>query len=307
MNVSRYLCAVAGEDADRIARCHASTRARTTAYGIALHIPVAIWLVTGFLIANRVSELDAGPGLAVACGVATLIYLVERLVIASPPGRFVTASRIGISVIAAILGASAVDLSLFQREIDQQLREDRARKIVARYDALTATQREDVDRRKADWDDAQRAAACEADGTCGSRLRSTGPVYRQLARHAEVRRQDYLQATRRLEAIDAERIDAIKRLATDGESLREAGLLARIDALHRYTMAHRPALVAWLLFFCLVASFELLVLGIKFGFGETVDDRIERMREEANEHRASEYLETVKSPYRHIHEFLREA
>jgi hypothetical protein len=306
MTVSNYLCFVVGAQPERVRRSHASTQARTAAYGIALHIPVLIWCVTGYLIASQLFELQSTASAAVACGAAGLIYLVERLVIACPPGRIVTACRVAISVIAAILGASAVDLTIFQREIEQQLRADREREIVERHEQASIGQRAEVERRKADWGDAQRAAACEADGTCGSRLRSTGPVYRQLARHAEVLRNDYLRSVQRLDGLATQRTLELKGAATSGEALREAGLLARLDALHRYTMSHRTALVAWMLFFLLVASFELIVLGIKFGFGETVDDRVERMREAADEHRATEYLESLRSPMRHVHAFLRE-
>jgi hypothetical protein len=307
MSVSRYLCFVIGENPDRIRRCHASTRSRTTAYGIALHIPVLIWAVTGYLIASQLFAMSPGASAAVAFGTATLVYLVERVVIASPRGWLLNVARFSISIVAATLGASAVDLTIFQREVEQQLRVDREREITERFDQLAAQQRSDIERRKADWSDAQGAAACEADGTCGSRVRSTGPVYRQLARHAELLRNDYLNAVKRLEALEVQRGAEMQRAATGGEVLRDAGLLARLDALHRYTLTHDIALLAWALFFGLVMLLELLVLIIKLGFGDTVDDRIERMRERATEHRAKEYLDAVTSPMRQVQAFLNDA
>lgn len=304
MSVSRYLCLVVGEDPDRIGRCHASTRSRTAAYGIALHIPVLIWAVTGYLLASQLFAMGSGSSVSVAFGTATLVYLVERVVIASPSGWLLNIARFSISIVAATLGASAVDLTIFQREVEQQLRVDREREITDRFDQLAAIQRSNIERRKAEWSNAQRLAACEADGTCGTRVRSTGPVYRQLARHAELLRNDYLDATKRLEALEAQRGIEIHKATTGGEVLRDAGLLARLDALHRYTLMHEIALLAWSLFFGLVVLLELLVLIIKLGFGETVDDRIERMRERATEHRAKEYLEAVTSPMRHANAFL---
>ena len=56
------------------------------------------------------------------------------------------------------------------------------------------------------------------------------------------------------------------------------------------------ALVAWLLFFVLVLSMELMVVFVKLVFGETVDDRLERIREQLSRHKAESYLEAMTSP-----------
>jgi hypothetical protein len=72
--------------------------------------------------------------------------------------------------------------------------------------------------------------------------------------------------------------------------------LARIEALHQYTLENRAALVGWSLFFSLILFFELMVVLAKLVFGETVDDRIEKMREEITQNKAEAYLQAVNSP-----------
>ena len=76
----------------------------------------------------------------------------------------------------------------------------------------------------------------------------------------------------------------------------ESGLLARIEALHQYTMENNAALVGWSLFFALILFFELMVVLAKLVFGETVDDKIEAMREELSKNKAEAYIEAVTSP-----------
>ncbi len=296
MNISNYLCMVVGETPDRVARLHESTRRRMKTFAIALHIPVMLWAVTGFVIASRVFHLTNWESAGIAAFCSGLIYLLERLVLATPKAWFVNVGRLVIGLVISVLGASAVDLVIFEREIALQLRVTGQARITAEYDLALAQQQAVVSQKKADWMTAQTAANCEADGTCGSRVRSVGPVYQKLARQAQLLRQDYDRAHTRLEALALERQTALDAWRESPKALEEAGLLSRVDALHQYTMNNTAALVAWLLFFVLVLSMELMVVFVKLVFGETVDDRLERIREQLSRHKAESYLEAMTSP-----------
>jgi hypothetical protein len=58
MTISNYLCLVLGEQPTRVARLHASTIKRMTAFGIAIHIPVMLWAMTGYVIASQIFRMD---------------------------------------------------------------------------------------------------------------------------------------------------------------------------------------------------------------------------------------------------------
>ena len=296
MNISNYLCMVVGETPERVARLHESTRRRLKTFSIALHIPVVLWAVTGFVIASRVFHLSTGESAGIAAFCSGLIYLLERLVLATPKAWFVNIGRLVIGLVISVLGASAVDLVIFEREVILQLRVAGQARITAEYDLALAQQQAVVSQKKADWMTVQTAANCEADGTCGSRVRSVGPVYQKLAQQAQLLRQDYDRAHPRLEALAVERQAALHAWRESPKALEEAGLLSRVDALHQYTMNNTAALVAWLLFFVLVLSMELMVVFVKLVFGETVDDRLERIREQLSRHKAESYLEAMTSP-----------
>ena len=296
MNISNYLCMVVGETPDRVARLHESTRRRMKTFAIALHIPVVLWAVTGFFIASRVFHLSIWECAGIAAFCSGLIYLLERLVLATPKAWFVNVGRLVIGLVISVLGASAVDLVIFEREIVLQLRVAGQARITAEYDLALGQQQAVVSQKKADWMTAQTSANCEADGTCGSRVRSVGPVYQKLAQQAQLLRQDYDRAHTRLEALAVERQTALDAWRESPKALEEAGLLSRVDALHQYTMNNTAALVAWLLFFVLVLSMELMVVFVKLVFGETVDDRLERIREQLSRHKAESYLEAMTSP-----------
>ena len=295
-NISSYLCHVVGETPERAARFHPSTVRRTKAFGIAIHIPVLLWAVTGFVIASQIFHQSdvAAAGVAFMC--AGLIYLVERLVLATPKAWFVNVSRVLIGLVISILGASTVDLVIFDREISEQLLMTGEVTLLAEHDAILAVQVTTVAQKKADWFKAQEAANCEANGTCGSKLRSVGPVYRELARQAELLRQEYMEAQAQLVIATQNKKQALAQWRAAPPTDDKAGLLARVQALHEYTTHNTAALVAWVLFFTLVLFFELMVVLSKLVFGDTVDDELDRMRERISLVKAKTYVMTMTSP-----------
>lgn len=291
---TQYLFHIVGEDTDQIARLHSSTIKRIKAFAIAIHIPVALWAVTGYILAAKIFGLEEETAQMVSLFCASLIYLIERLVIAAPKIWFVNVGRILIGVVIAVLGASTVDLVIFDREITQQLLASERQRIAAEYDQLIFEKTAMVISMKKDWFRAQAAANCEANGTCGSGLQSVGPIYRELAKQAETLRQDHLAGQQKLEEMKTKKATVLARNAS--HVVAQTGLLGRIEALHEYTMANKTAFIAWTLFFLLVLLFELMVVLSKLVFGETVDDRISVLREQINEYKAMAFKEAATSP-----------
>jgi hypothetical protein len=296
MTISNYLCLVVGEQPSRAARFHPSTLRRTKAFAIAIHIPVLMWAVTGFVIASQIFNLDDLQSGAVAFFCSALIYLVERLVLATPKVWFVNLARVLIGFVIAVLGASAVDLVIFDREVTQQLLKNGEDRLRVEYDSLIDDQKQLIEQKKVDWAKAQDAANCEANGTCGSMLRSVGPVYRELARQAQQSRADYLAVQAQLVLLNEKKEVAIEQYRTTPQVVDKAGLLARVEALHEYTQKNTAAFIAWILFFTLVLFFELMVVFSKLVFGETVDDELDQIREHISQQKARDYMHAVTSP-----------
>ena len=296
MNICAYLCHIVGEHPQRVQRFHPSSVKRLKASALAIHIPIILWGVTGYLIASQIFRLDSGLSVAIALFCAGMIYLVERLVLATPKVWYVNLGRVLIGVVIALIGASTVDLVIFDREVAQQLLEAGEARIKADYEKKTAAQTRAVAQSKADWRKAQDAANCEANGTCGSKIRNVGPVYREMAKQARLLRADYTAAQAKLGELAADREQALVDWRQSSDATEQAGLLARVEALHQYTTNNPAAFVAWLLFFSLVLFFELMVVLVKLVFGETVDDRIDMIREQISQHKAAAFMETMTSP-----------
>jgi hypothetical protein len=295
-SISSYLCHVVGESPARASRFHVSTIRRTKAFAIAIHIPVALWAVTGYLIACEVFKLSNTLSLSIALGCAALIYLVERLVISTPKVWIVNISRVAIGIVIALLGASAVDLVIFEKEIQEQISVSKREALETSHDTEILQQIKLVDRKKEDWLQLQNTANCEANGTCGSKIRSTGPVYRELARQADFLRKEYVLAQKQLNKLQDTKKLALDEFRAHTTAENDAGLLNRLQALHDYTDRNRWAFVAWALFFSLVLFFELMVVFCKLVFSDTVDDELETIREVISQKKARDYMEAVTNP-----------
>ena len=189
-----------------------------------------------------------------------------------------------------------MDLVIFDREVRQQLLDSGEARIRMAADKTAAEQALIVAQKKTDWLKIQEAANCEANGTCGSKIRSVGPVYRELSRQAALARIEYVTAEAKLTELAIQKQNAIAQWRSAPQVVEEAGLLARVEALHQYTQQNTAALVAWGLFFLLVLFLELMVVLAKLVFGETVDDELDQIRERISQQKARSYLEAISSP-----------
>lgn len=294
MNITNYLFHIVGENPARLPKLHRSTIDRTKAFAIAIHIPVLLWALTGYVIATTIFGLGNLLSVTVAVFCSALIYMIERIVLVTPKKWYVNVMRLLIGIVIAILGASTVDLVIFDKEVTYQLKRTEESRINNDYDRQIIKQTQVLAIKKSDWLRAQEAANCEANGECGSKTKSLGPIYKALKGQADLLQQDYAKAQLVLENLSQDK--ASKLDAAHKNIIGESGLLARIEALHQYTIENRAALAGWGLFFLLILFFELMVVLAKLVFGETVDDQIERMREELSQNKARTYLESVNSP-----------
>jgi len=295
MNImTNYMFHIVGESPRRLTHWHRSTIERTKAFAIAIHIPVILWALTGYVISSTIFNMGTIGSVAIATFCSLLIYMIERIVLATPKKWYVNIVRLLIGVVMSILGASAVDLVIFDKEVTYQLRKVEELRIGSDYEKIITGQSQSILTKKVDWLKAQEAANCEANGQCGSGAKSIGPIYKALKNHADSLKHDYLKAQANLEDLNQERIT---KLDTAHKNITvESGLLARIEALHQYTMENKAALIAWGLFFTLILFFELMVVLAKLVFGETVDDQIEVMREQLSGHKARTYIAMNTSP-----------
>lgn len=302
--MNKYFCFILGEDREESSGWHSTTLARAKAYAISIHLPILIWLVIGYLLSIRIFGLSDQAGLVVSAICGLTIFLIERLVIAAPKSIAISIGRLVIALVVGIIGSAGFDLVIFDKEINEQLKVSEYQKLSDRYKILIDSQAAEVEERRNQWKLAEGKAQCEANGTCGSGVRSIGPVYREAKRHADVLRADFQRAEQQLQTIKANFVFDSNALETDGTISSSAGLLARIKALHQYVFTDAVTFAAWVILFLLVTCIELMVVFVKLAFGETVDDQIARLKEQVRIHKANRYASAVMSPYAEANELM---
>lgn len=303
MIISRYSCALLGEDVGAVSRLHPSTIRRLRAWSLSLHIPMALWAGTSLLMARQIFAADVVTALWAAAGCTALICCLERLILAAPKSKWMAFLRVAIGLLTAVLGASAIDLFMFDKEISGELHARQISKLEQAQGAKRLVLRGEVEQAKQGWQQSRQAAQCEGNGTCGSRVRSAGPLYHDLLQHSQKLRADYDRAVTNLEIGEANLQRELAALTPDLVKA-EAGMLNRLHALHDFIGRDWMALTLWLTFFLFMLALELSVVIAKFAFGQTVDDVIEQVREEADRLQAIGYLDAVTSPLAGAHQQL---
>lgn len=302
--MNKYFCFLLGENQDDSYKWHSSTLTRAKSFAISIHLPVFIWFSIGYLLSTQIFGLSVSAGAFVAALCGLTIFMIERLVIAAPKSLSVTVGRLVIALVVGIIGSAGLDLVLFDKEIDTQLKVSANKTLSDKYKVLIAEQAAGLEQLRNQWKIAQEKALCEANGTCGSGVRSVGPVFREAKRHADSLRADFERAEVKLATLRADFASDARALAADSTVTSSAGLLARINALHQYILTDGLTFVVWLILFVLVTCIELMVVFIKLSFGDTADDEIARLKERVRIHKANEYATAVMSPYAEANDLI---
>ncbi|MFM7345690.1 MAG: DUF4407 domain-containing protein, partial [Tagaea sp.] len=243
----------------------------------ALQLPVIIWAVSSYAIARHIFDLGVMASLAAGAGIGYLVFVVERMIIATPKNAWMLFARLVLTLVMSLLGASALDIVLFKKDIEVRLRASAATAYLTKRQLEITAQETDVNNKRSAWQDAltvaNNEAACRGSPRCG-----VGPITRQLLAQAERKRTDYEEAERALSTLRAE-IEQGSNSAGEAAPLN-AGVLQRVTGLSDFIRDNPPALAFWIAFLILIVMLEASVLIAKYAGGEALDERVHRLREE---------------------------
>jgi hypothetical protein len=267
-----------GHDPDRGLSAFASVRQRRTALFCALQLPVLVWAVSTFAIARHIFDLGVMGSLAAGAGVGYIVFVVERMIIATPKSAWMFFARLILTVVMALLGASALDVALFSKDIEVELRAGAETAYLDKRQPEITAHEQDVKFKKTAWEGALTAANNEAACKGGSKICGVGPITRQLLAQAERMRKDYEDAEKALSTLKAE-VKLGSKNASEA-AVRDAGILHRVTALKNFIGNNPPALAFWVAFLIVIVMLEASVLIAKYAGGEALDERVHRMREQ---------------------------
>lgn len=278
-----------GHDPDHGFARFRSVRNRRTALRCAFQLPVIIWAVSTYALARQVFDLGVAGSLAAGAAMGYVVAVVETMLVATPRSAWLFVARLILTMVMSILGATSLDIALFEKDIATQIRASaEAVYVKKREPEITALQGK-IAQKKTDWQNALNKAndeaQCRGSGRCG-----LGKIAAELLTQAGKKREDYEQAEQALHKLQAD----IKQggITASQNAPRNAGVLGRVTAFHDFVKDNPPAFWFWILLLTMLLFLESSVLIARYAGGESLAERIERLEEK----RLLDVLERHVSP-----------
>lgn len=251
---------------------HAS-RQKVATSALLLMLPVAVWLIAGYLLMVEFTDLSQGAAVGMGIACAVIIFLIDRSFITMPKtGRFkwFGRARLIFAVISALLGSMVIDLFFFQTDIEnhqrrmsEQMRERETQKILAKDRADYAKYEADIADARLELQERERDFVAEMDGRGGG-----GVGYGRIARQKEKLRNEAKNRLRALEAeyedFKAENYQRAQASATVLADKTNTGVMERFNDFHVFVLSSKKNIGFYLLFLFILLFMETIPLMMKW-------------------------------------------
>lgn len=196
--------------------------------------------------------------------------------------------RIFLGFIVASLGSISLDEVIFKHDIDNQVAyykqaeiDSAVHKVERDYQNQIAVQQSIVNQKGAEWNQSLKDAKSEADGTGGSHQRQVGKITVLKMNVAGKQEVDYNTENNKLTSLIAS-VDTAKAHAKEKAETDFNGnaLLIRIRAMFDLIAKDKFMLGVYLLFTLFLFCLEFLVVLIKIGSKNSIDEDLEKAREQ---------------------------
>jgi len=283
----KYYSILIGENPRYTALFQPASKRKIALYANCLMIPVILWFINSYLLVTHVLQGNILVAVITGLIAAFIIFLIERAIIMSNGSRPIFWFRIVLGFIVASLGSISFDEVIFKQDIDNKIAQykkteaDRAaHRVEAEYQNQIAIQQLVVNQKAADWKKSLQDAKDEADGTGGSRQKLVGKITLLKMNVAGKQEADYNAENNKLVALKSN-MDSSKVLAKAKAEADFNGnaLLLRIRAMFDLLGEDGFMLTIYILFTAFLFCVEFLVVLIKIGSKNSVDEDIEKARD----------------------------
>lgn len=278
---------IIGENPKYTATFQPASKRKIALYANCLIVPVVLWFINGYLLVNNVLEGSILSSILTAFIAAFIIFLIERAIIMSNGSQSIFWFRILLGFIVASLGSISLDEVIFKHDIDNQVAQykqaeiDSAiHKVEVKYQNQIGLQQSIVNQKSFEWTQSLKDAKGEADGTSGSHQKQVGKITLLKMNVAAKQESDYNTENNKLNALRASIDTAKSHAKSDAETdFNGNALLIRIRAMFDLIAKDRFMLGVYILFTLFLFCLEFLVVLIKIGSKNSIDEDLEKARE----------------------------
>lgn len=284
----KFYSTIIGENPNYTATFQPASKRKVALYANCLLVPVILWFINGYLLITNVLEGSLFTALLTAFIAAFIIFLIERAIVMSNGSKLIFWFRIVLGLIVASLGSISLDEVIFKHDIDNQVVyykqaevDSAVNKVERDYQNQIALQQSIVNQKGFEWNQSLKDAKSEADGTGGSHQKLVGKITILKKGIADEQKNDYQIENNKLvllqSSLDTAKANAKLKAEAD---FKGNALLVRIRAMFDLIAKDKFMLGVYILFTLFLFCLEFLVVLIKIGSKYSIDEELEKAREQ---------------------------
>ena len=283
----KFYSIIIGENPKYTAAFQPASKRKIALYANCLLVPVILWFINGYLLVKNVLEGSMFTALLTAFISGFIIFLIERAIVMSNGSKPIFWFRIILGFVIASLGSISLDEVIFKHDIDNQVAlhkqteiDNAVQKVEQQYENQITKQESIVNQKAFEWNQSLKDAKSEADGTGGSKQKMVGKIALLKMDIASKQQSDYQKENDKLEEIIVLMDTAKNNAKLKAESdFNGNALLARIRAMFDLIAKDKFMLGVYILFTLFLFCLEFLVVLIKIGSKYSIDEELEKARE----------------------------
>lgn len=249
-----------------------ASRQKITKLGMLLTLPVFIWAASTFLLSYKLLELSFIISCFVALVCAAIIYFLDRTFVTSDGDgnmKKMRNIRVILAVISALIGSIALDLSIFENDIDAyqsnlQVESQKAAKIEYLTEFKSEIQRneelENTMREKADELQIKYQNEMQGDGTGQS---GYGPIAKKLEQDANEAKMEFERTKAKNDIYMDELEKEAEVFAVSSTSKNQNAIMDKVKDFHHYVFSDWYSGIIYVLFMLLLFIVETMLLTYK--------------------------------------------
>lgn len=278
---------IIGENPKYTATFQPASKRKVALYANCLIVPVILWFINGYLLVSNVLEGSIFSAILTAFIAAFIIFLIERAIVMSNGSKPIFWFRIFLGIIVASLGSISLDEVIFKHDIDNQVVyykqaevDSAVHKVERDYQNQIGLQQSIVNQKGFEWNQSLKDAKGEADGTTGSHQKQVGEIALLKMNIANMQQTDYNTEKNKLASLTSSMDKAKAQAKTKAEAdFNGNALLVRIRAMFDLIAKDKFMLGVYILFTLFLFCLEFLVVLIKIGSKNSIDEDLEKARE----------------------------
>lgn len=284
----KYYSIIIGENPKYTATFQPASKRKVALYANCLIVPVMLWFINGYLLVSNVLEGSIFSAILTAFIAAFIIFLIERAIVMSNGSKPIFWFRIFLGFIVASLGSISLDEVIFKHDIDNQVAyykqaevDSAVHKVERDYQNQITLQQSIVFGKYNDWQKRLDDVNSEMKGGKNSSgARGKGEIANENIRMAGSLQTEYITENNKLSFLSSS-IDTAKAHAkTKAEAdFNGNALLVRIRAMFELIAKDKFMLGVYILFTLFLFCLEFLVVLIKIGSKNSIDEDLEKARE----------------------------